>query len=117
MTQKFSPDNPFKANPAASSPAGHKTGLRIDQHFSTPSIHPFDQVQWETRSAKITSDTGQAVFEQDNIEVPASWSQLAAKVVASKYFYGDIDSGKREHSVKQLIHRVCRMIADRGKAD
>jgi ribonucleoside-diphosphate reductase alpha chain len=117
MTQKFSPDNPFKANTAANSPAGHKAGLKIEQAFSTPSVHPFDQVQWEIRSAKISSDTGEAVFEQNNIEVPASWSQLAAKVVASKYFFGDIESGKREHSVKQLIHRVCRMIADRGKTD
>ena len=66
---------------------------------------------------RISSETGQAVFEQNNIEVPAFWSQLAAKVVASKYFFGDVETGRREHSVKQLIHRVCRMIADRGKAD
>ena len=69
------------------------------------------------RSAKITSDTGEAVFEQNNIEVPANWSQLATKVVASKYFYGDLDSGQRENSVKQLVHRVCRTIADRGRKD
>jgi ribonucleoside-diphosphate reductase alpha chain len=80
-------------------------------------MHPFEQLEWETRSAKITSDTGEPIFQQDNIEVPTSWSQLAAKVVASKYFYGDIETGQREHSVKQLVHRVCRTIADRGKRD
>ena len=69
------------------------------------------------RSARIAGDNGQVVFEQDNIEVPTSWSQLATKVVASKYFYGDIDSGQREHSVKQLVHRVCKAIAERGKKD
>ncbi len=120
MAQKFSPENPFKANVAASAKTGDvgkKAGMKIEHSFSTPGVHPFDEIQWEIRSARINSDTGQAVFEQNNIEVPASWSQLAAKVVASKYFFGDVESGKRENSVKQLIHRVCRMIADRGKAD
>lgn len=98
MTQKFSPDNPFKSNPArpaGTGGSGQKTGLKVEHFFSTPGVHPFDEIQWEIRSARISSDTGQAVFEQNNIEVPASWSQLAAKVVASKYFYGDVDTGRR----------------------
>ncbi|MHC4412744.1 MAG: vitamin B12-dependent ribonucleotide reductase [Planctomycetota bacterium] len=92
-------------------------GLTIEQVFSTPGVHPFEHLQWETRSAKISSDSGQTIFEQNDIEVPTSWSQLATKVVASKYFYGDIESGQREHSVKQLVHRVCKTIADRGRQD
>jgi ribonucleoside-diphosphate reductase alpha chain len=91
--------------------------LKIENFFSTPGVHPFEQLQWEKRSAKITGDDGQAIFQQDDIEVPTSWSQLATKVVASKYFYGDVETGQRENSVKQLIHRVCRTIADRGKRD
>jgi ribonucleoside-diphosphate reductase alpha chain len=92
-------------------------GLKIEHFFSTPGVHPFEQLEWEMRSAKITGDNGQSIFEQDNIEVPADWSQLATKVVASKYFYGDVESGQRENSVKQLVHRVCRAIADRGRKD
>ncbi|MDH7599278.1 MAG: vitamin B12-dependent ribonucleotide reductase [Sedimentisphaerales bacterium] len=92
-------------------------GLRIEYFFSSPGVHPFDQLEWETRSARITADNGQVIFQQDNIEAPASWSQLAVKVVASKYFYGDPQTGQRESSIKQLIHRVCRTIADRGKRD
>ncbi|MCP4449961.1 MAG: vitamin B12-dependent ribonucleotide reductase, partial [Planctomycetes bacterium] len=80
-------------------------------------MHPFEQLEWETRTAKITGDNGKAIFEQDNIEVPAAWSQLATKVVSSKYFYGDMETGQREHSAKQLIHRVCRSLADRGLRD
>ncbi len=90
-------------------------GLKISRTFSTPNVHPFDQIQWETRQAKITGDNGEVIFEQKDIEVPVSWSQLATKVVASKYFYGD--TGEREYSVKQLMHRVCRTITDRGKKD
>ena len=120
MSRKFNPENPFKSQqfqPETAVSAPESMGLRMEHFFSTPGEHPFEQLEWEMRSAKITDDSGQAIFEQDNIEVPISWSQLATKVVASKYFYGDIESGRREHSVKQLIHRVCRMIADRGRKD
>jgi ribonucleoside-diphosphate reductase alpha chain len=95
----------------------NKKGLKIDRHFSSAGTHPFDEIEWETRVAKIADETGKTVFEQKNAEVPANWSQLATKVVVSKYFYGDVHSGQRENSVKQLIHRVCRAIADRGLKD
>jgi ribonucleoside-diphosphate reductase alpha chain len=120
MAGKFSPDNPFKTTQPQGFTAPRSSqhcGLKMEQFFSNPGVHPFDELQWETRSAKITSDTGETVFEQNNIEVPAAWSQLATKVVASKYFYGDVETGRRENSVKQLVHRVCRTIADRGLRD
>ncbi|MEK7995751.1 MAG: vitamin B12-dependent ribonucleotide reductase, partial [Planctomycetota bacterium] len=120
MAYKFDPENPFRTEQSqrkTAMKASKSMGLKIEHFFSTAGVHPFDQLEWETRSAKITGDNGQAVFEQDSIEVPASWSQLATKVVASKYFYGDVESGQRENSVKQLVHRVCKAIADRGKRD
>ncbi|MFH1718131.1 MAG: vitamin B12-dependent ribonucleotide reductase [Planctomycetota bacterium] len=120
MSHKFDPENPFRteqSQPQATAKACDSKGLKIESFFSTPDVHPFDQLEWEMRSAKIAGDNGHVVFEQDDIEVPVSWSQLATKVVASKYFYGDIESGRRESSVKQLVHRVCRAIADRGRRD
>jgi len=120
MSYKFDPENPFrtkqqqKKTPVTSSDS---KGLKIEHFFSTPGVHPFEQLEWEIRSAKIAGDNGQTIFEQENIEVPARWSQLATKVVASKYFYGDNDTGKRENSVKQLVHRVCKAIAERGRKD
>ena len=120
MSYRFDPENPFKGERArakAAVRADNGKGLTIEHHFSTVGSHPFEQLEWETRSARISSDSGEAIFEQNNIEVPVSWSQLATKVVASKYFYGDIENGQREHSVKQLVHRVCKTIADRGLRD
>ena len=120
MSQKFNPENPFGSRqdqPGTAVDIAETKGLKMGHFFSAPGVHPFEQLEWETRSARITSDTGEVIFEQDNIEVPVSWSQLATKVVASKYFYGDVETGQREYSLKQLIHRVCRMIADRGKRD
>jgi ribonucleoside-diphosphate reductase alpha chain len=120
MSSKFDPENPFKSRedgPEAAVDAPESAGLKMECFFSTPGKHPFEQLEWERRSAKIAGEGGQVVFEQDDIEVPVSWSQLATKVVASKYFYGDVESGRRENSVKQLVHRVCRAIADRGRRD
>ena len=103
--------------PWKSTKASRSKGMKVGTHFSTPGVHPFEQIEWEKRTAKIAGDGGEVIFEQENVDVPASWSQLATKVVVSKYFYGDKDLDQREHSVKQLIHRVCRTIADRGRKD
>ena len=98
--------------PTASAVAPAGDGLVIDQVFSTPGVHPFEQIQWDRRSARINDGAGRVVFEQDDVEVPSTWSQLAANVVVSKYFYGEKGTGERENSVKQLVHRVCRTNAD-----
>jgi ribonucleoside-diphosphate reductase alpha chain len=100
-----------------------KTGLRFERVFSDGAVAPFDQVEWERRTAEITDDSGKVIFKQEDIEVPKSWSALATKIAVSKYFYGDIANGTdpykggRETSVRQLIHRVTRTIADWGLAD
>ncbi|HNQ89297.1 MAG TPA: vitamin B12-dependent ribonucleotide reductase [Verrucomicrobiota bacterium] len=92
--------------------------LLIPRIFSDPKVSPFDQIEWERRTAEITDEGGKSIFRQDDVEVPKSWSLLATKVVCSKYFYGDPQkSEEREHSVRQLIHRVTRTIADWGVRD
>src|SRR5438105_9563245 len=100
-----------------------RTGLHFKRVFSDAKCAPFDQVEWDRRTAEITDDGGKIIFKQENIEVPASWSELATKIAVSKYFYGDIANGidpakgGRETSVRQLIHRVTRTIADWGLLD
>src|SRR5438045_2197391 len=98
-------------------------GLRVVRVFSEPAASPFDQVEWERRTAEITDDSGTVIFKQENVDVPKNWSALATKIAVSKYFYGDIAHGTdpykggRESSVRQLIHRVTRTITDWGIAD
>jgi ribonucleoside-diphosphate reductase alpha chain len=89
-------------------------GIRVNTILSKKEISPFDEVEWEKRKASITDDKGGVIFIQDDVEVPKSWSMLATNVVASKYFYGGIGTKDREYSVRQLIHRVARTIADWG---
>src|SRR5882762_3202419 len=94
-----------------------KTGLRLERVFSDAAVAPFDQVEWEQRTAEITDDAGKVIFKQENVEVPKTWSLLATKVVVSKYFYGEQNTPERETSVRQLIHRITRTIADWGVKD
>src|SRR5476649_1287450 len=94
-----------------------KKSLPIERIFSDAKVKPFDQIEWEKRTAEITDDAGKVIFKQENVEVPKSWSVLATKVVVSKYFYGEQNTSERETSVKQLIHRIARTIADWGIAD
>lgn len=90
---------------------------RVERVFSSATVKPFDQLEWERRVAEITDDAGKVIFKQENVEVPKSWSLLATKVVVSKYFYGEQNTPERETSVRQLIHRICRTIADWGVKD
>src|SRR5580698_6659146 len=91
--------------------------LPLERVFSSASVKPFDQIEWEKRTAEITDDAGKVIFKQENVEVPKSWSILATKVVVSKYFYGELNTPERETSVRQLIHRICRTMADWGIQD
>ena len=86
-------------------------GLTFERRWTTPGIHPYDEITWELRSAEIKNESGRTVFEQKDVEVPAFWSQLATNVVVSKYFRGHVGTPGRERSVKQLIDRVVNTIA------
>lgn len=96
---------------------GDRAGLQIGNRFCPPDTGPFDTVEWEVRSAAIKDESGKALFEQTDCEIPATWSQLATNVVVSKYFYGEPGTKQREKSVRQLIHRVTRTITDWGIED
>ena len=92
-----------------------KGGLRFPRVFTRAGSNPFDEVEWDLRTAVISNETGQMVFEQRDVEFPKFWSQMATNVVASKYFRGQIGTPERERSVKQLIGRVVHTIAGWGR--
>src|ERR687888_1969185 len=83
--------------------------LRVRRLFTRPGVHPFDELEWERRTAAVGS------FRQEDVEFPKSWSQNATNIVAQKYFRGQLDSPTREHSVRQMIGRVAGTIADWGR--
>ncbi|MFQ5851737.1 MAG: vitamin B12-dependent ribonucleotide reductase [Candidatus Binatia bacterium] len=90
-------------------------GLKLDRYFARAGISPYEEVEWEIRSATIVNDKGKVVFDQPNVEVPKFWSQMATNVVASKYFRGPLGSPYRERSVRQLINRVASTVTAWGR--
>src|SRR5216110_1841274 len=98
---------------------GHLTktqrGLEFRRYFTREGISPYDGVEWEYRTAAITSESGEVIFEQKNVEVPKSWSMTATNIVASKYFHGKRGTPERESSVRQLVGRVATTIAQWGR--
>ena len=106
-----------------------ETSGLVRRYFTVPKEDPYDQIEWELRRAAIAGKDGNFVFEQNEVEFPASWSQSATNIVASKYFRGPLATGsagqqllrpdghpfEREHSVRQLVNRICDSLAQWGK--
>ena len=80
-------------------------GLEFERFFSREGIDPFDEIEWELRSAVIGNEKGQIVFEQRDVEMPRFWSQQATNIVVSKYFRGQIGTLERERREKLLENR------------
>ncbi len=88
-----------------------RTGFAWQRLFGNASAHPYDEIKWELRDARITKADGSVVFEQTGVEVPAFWTQTATDIVASKYFRGQLNTPERERSAKQMIDRIAKTIA------
>ncbi len=111
--------NPETHAPTAA-PGGEpptNAGLHVPRRFSVPGVHPFDAVKWDRRRTVITNPDGSVVFQADDVEVPADWSQLATDIVVSKYFRraGVPGHPGRETSVRQVVNRLVRTIRASGE--
>jgi ribonucleoside-diphosphate reductase alpha chain len=107
-------EHPRAKSKAASAPA---PGLTFPRFFTETGLDPFDEVEWELRSAVIGNERGEVVFEQRDVEIPKAWSQQATNIVVSKYFRGQIGTPERERSVKQLIGRVVTTITEWARSN
>src|SRR5437588_2541296 len=102
---------------APSTPAKKKApGLQFRRLFTKPGVSPYDEVEWDLRTAQITDAHGNVIFEQKDVEVPKDWSMTATNIVASKYLHGKLGTSERETGVRQLVTRVAETIRDWGLA-
>ena len=88
--------------------------LGVRRFFTIPGRDPFDEIEWEQRTAVIPGRDG-PTFEQRGVEFPKFWSQTATNIVAQKYFRGRLSSPERESSVKQMVGRVVDTAVAWGK--
>ncbi len=95
--------------------APEQTGIGIRRHFTREGVHPYDELEWERRDARITNfRDGSVAFEQLDVEFPVTWSLNATNIVAQKYFRGTPGTPERESSLRQVVDRVVDTIADWG---
>jgi ribonucleotide reductase alpha subunit len=95
--------------------APEQAGIGIRRHFTTEGVHPYDEVSWERRDARITNwQDGSVAFEQLGVEFPTTWSVNATNIVAQKYFRGTPGTPDRESSLRQVIDRVADTITRWG---
>jgi ribonucleoside-diphosphate reductase alpha chain len=100
--------------------ANSSKGLKTARYFSKENINVFDLFKYDKRSSVIRNPSGDAVFEMNDVEVPAGWSQVATDILAQKYFrkagvpQSDGTSGS-EKSIKQVAHRMANCWKDWGQ--
>ncbi len=97
-------------------PPSRRRGLTMTRIYTTPGVHPYDQVTWERRDVMMTNwRDGSVNFEQHGVEFPDFWSVNAANIVTTKYFRGAVGSPQREWSLKQLVDRVVGVYEQTGR--
>jgi ribonucleoside-diphosphate reductase alpha chain len=95
--------------------APDRLSIGIGRFFTTPGVHPYDEVAWEVRDSRITNwRDGTVAFEQLGVEFPMEWSLNSTNIVTQKYFRGTPGTPEREHSVRQVIDRVADTISTWG---
>ncbi|MGA9899298.1 MAG: vitamin B12-dependent ribonucleotide reductase [Terriglobales bacterium] len=115
ITEKRAPNAVETTAIPAIAPAARKSpGLTFRRLFTKPGVSPYDEIEWELRTAAITDAQGGILFEQKDVEVPKDWSMTATNIVASKYLHGTVGTPERETGVRQLVSRVAETIRDWG---
>src|SRR5436309_686144 len=106
------------AIPASTTASATRTapGLTFRRFFTKLGVSPYDEIEWEKRTAQITDSKGGVIFEQKDVEVPKDWSMTATNIVASKYLHGTLGTPEREGGVRALVTRVAETIRDWGLA-
>jgi ribonucleoside-diphosphate reductase alpha chain len=109
MTDVVGHRDPGSDQPIADSggKARKRSLLKVERVYTTPGVHPYDEVKWERRDVVMTNwRDGSINFEQRGVEFPDFWSMNATNIVTSKYFRGAVGTAQRESSLRQLIDRV-----------
>jgi ribonucleoside-diphosphate reductase alpha chain len=60
--------------------------MRIERHYTNEGVSPYDAIEFRTATSEIRNPDGSIVFRLEDIQVPATWSQVASDIIAQKYF-------------------------------
>lgn len=97
---------------------GQATNSGVARFFTQPKAKGYDGITWVKRDSSLRNPfTGEAVFEQKDVEIPDDWSMNALNIVAQKYFTGTPGTDERESSLKDLIDRVVDTTVRHGQQE
>ena len=60
--------------------------MRIERKFTETGKSPYDAIPFRESASEIRNPDGSVVFALERFSVPADWSQVAADILAQKYF-------------------------------
>ena len=60
--------------------------MRIERKFTTEDKSPYEAIEFRETASEIRNPDGSIVFQLEKFEVPKHWSQVAADILAQKYF-------------------------------
>ncbi|MCB1378036.1 MAG: vitamin B12-dependent ribonucleotide reductase, partial [Alphaproteobacteria bacterium] len=60
--------------------------MRIERRFTEAGQDAYAEIEFRKATSEIKNPDGSVVFRQEDIEVPADWSQVATDILAQKYF-------------------------------
>ncbi len=60
--------------------------MRIERRFTKAGQSPYADIEFRKATSEIKNPDGSIVFRLENIDVPAQFSQVAADILAQKYF-------------------------------
>ncbi|MDR2053075.1 MAG: vitamin B12-dependent ribonucleotide reductase [Treponema sp.] len=115
--------------------------MKIERFFTGAEAGPYRDIKFEKRRSEIRNPDGKAIFEEETVIVPSFWSQIAADIIAQKYFRkAGVPSGRiyawkewlpapldrgdpgnelpedgAEHDCRQVFHRLAFTWMDWGR--
>ncbi|MDR2630224.1 MAG: adenosylcobalamin-dependent ribonucleoside-diphosphate reductase [Spirochaetaceae bacterium] len=118
--------------------------MKFGRLFTDGKSGPYKDITWEKRKSEIRNPDGKVIFFEETVIVPSFWSQIAADILAQKYFRKagvpadkvyewkkhaalpggtgkQADPGKdlpqdgAEHDARQVFHRLAYTWMDWGR--
>ncbi|HUF55049.1 MAG TPA: vitamin B12-dependent ribonucleotide reductase, partial [Thermohalobaculum sp.] len=89
--------------------------MKIEREFTEAGQSPYATIAFRQTSSEIRNPDGSVVFRLEAVDVPASWSQVAADVLAQKYFRkAGVPARLKTVREKGVPSFLWRSVADEG---
>ena len=89
--------------------------MKITRRFTQAGASPYAGIEFVKRSSVIRNPDGSRVFEMNDIDIPAAWSQVATDIIAQKYFRkGGVPSATKRLKEKGVPAWLQRSVPAEG---